>query len=123
MELPSNTGNQPETVLPDWNEKIKFNNLSKDAKRRLENGHFQLYSLNDYLANNGDFLADSLRDKMNEIYSQEKDKFNGDDLFWAIVNYASPKAQYMYQTSVIVIMSKYFETCDIFEEPPQKEAK
>jgi hypothetical protein len=54
---------------------------------------------------------------MNEIYTQEKNEKSGDDLFWAIVNYASPKAEQMYQTSVIVIMSKYFETCDIFEEP------
>jgi hypothetical protein len=58
-----------------------------------------------------------------EIYSQEKENKSGDELFWAIVNSASPKAEQMYQTSVIVIMSKYFETCDIFEEPVQGEVE
>ncbi len=60
---------------------------------------------------------------MNEVYSQEKENKSGDELFWAIVDYASPKAEHMYQTSVIVIMSKYFETCDIFEEPAQEEVE
>ncbi len=118
MKLPLNKREGPKTVLPDWDKKIEFNNLSEPVSHLLNNGYFQLHSLNDYLANNSNFLADSLRDKMNEIYLQEKNnKKNGDDLFWAIVNCASPKVEYVYQTSVIVIMSKYFETCDIFEEP------
>ena len=122
MELPLNKGDLPKAVLPDWDEKIKFNNLSEYTEGLFLNGHIQLHSLNDYLANNSDFLADSLRDKMNEIYFHEKNRNNGDDLFLAIVNCASPKEKFMYQTSVIVIMSKYFETCDVFEEPPQKGA-
>jgi hypothetical protein len=91
--------------------------LSELVANLLDHGCFQLHTLKEYLSNNSDFLADALRNKMNEIYTQEKNEKSGDDLFWAIVNYASPKAEQMYQTSVIVIMSKYFETCDIFEEP------
>ncbi len=123
MQLPLNIGENSKIVLPDWYEKIKFNNLSEPVANLLNNGYFQLHSLNEYLSNNSDFLADSLRDKMNEIFFQEKNKNNGDDLFWAIVNCASPKAKQMYQTSAIVIMSKYFETCDIFEEPQGKGSK
>jgi len=117
MQLPLKQGVASKIVWPDWDGKIIFNNLSKPTAHLLSNGYFQLHFLNDYLSNNSNFLADSLRDKMNEIYSQEKNKCNGDNLFWAIVNCASPKAEQMYQTSAIVIMSKYFETCDIFEEP------
>ena len=123
MQLPLHKGDKSKIVFPDWDEKIKFNSLSEPVAHLLNNGYFQLHSLNEYLSNNSDFLADSLRDKMNEIYSQEKNKNNGDDLFWAIVNFASPKAEQMYQTAVIVIMSKYFETCDIFEEPLRKRSK
>ncbi len=120
MQLPLSKGDKAKIALPDWDEKIKFNNLSEPTAHLLNNGYFQLHALDEYLSNNSDFLADSLRDKMNEIYSQEKDKNNGDDLFWVIVNSTSPKAEQMYQTSVIVIMSKYFESCDVFEEPRQE---
>ena len=121
MKLPLNDGNKSKIVVPDWNEKIKLNVLSESVSQLLNNGSFQLHSLGEYLDNNSDFLADSLRDKMNEVYSHEKENKSGDELFWAIVNSASPKTERMYQTSVIVIISKYFETCDIFEEPVQEE--
>ncbi|MBF0102349.1 MAG: hypothetical protein HQK77_15715 [Desulfobacterales bacterium] len=117
MKLDLNKGDIAKIILPNLDEKIKFNNLSEPIAYLLNNGYFQLHFLNEYLSNNSDFLADSLRDKMNEIYTQEKNKNNGDGLFWAIVNCASPKAEQIYQTAVIIIMSKYFETCDIFEEP------
>ena len=123
MQLPLNTDDKSKIVLPDWNEKIKLNVLSESVSQLLSNGCFQLHSLDAYLKNNSDFLADSLRDKMNEVYLQEKENKSGDELFWAIVNSASPKAEHMYQTSVIVIMSKYFETCDIFEEPVQEDVE
>jgi len=123
MKLPLNKGEQPRIVLPDWNEKIKFNALSDSVSSLLSNGYYQLSSLEDYLKNNGDFFADALRDKMNDIYSQEKENYGGDDLFWAVVDAAIPRAEQAYQTSAIVIMAKYFETCDVFEEPLQKGVK
>lgn len=104
--------------VPDWDEKIKFNNLSELSSRYLNNGYLQIGSLENYLKNNSDFLADALKEKMYQLYITEKDKNQiGDDLFWAIVNHASPKSESSYQSAVIVIMAKYFETCDIFEEP------
>ena len=123
MQLPLNRSDEFRMILPDWNEKIKFNNLSESVANLLNSGYFQVHSLNHYLANNSDFLADSLRDKMNDIYSQEKGKNNGDPLFWAIVDIASPNAMQMYQITTIVVMSKYFETCDIFEEPQRGRAE
>jgi hypothetical protein len=123
MQLPLNTDDKSKIVVPDWNGKIKLNVLSEYVSQLLSNGCIQLHSLDEYLKNNSDFLADSLREKMNGVYSQEKENKSGDELFWAIVNSASPKAEQMYQTSVIVIMSKYFETCDIFEESVQEEVE
>lgn len=121
MQLPLNDCDKPNNILPNWDKKIKFNVLSEFVSQLLVNGCFQSYSLEEYLKNNSDFLADSLRDRMSKVYLQEKENKNGDDLFWGIVDSVSPKAEYMYQTSAIVIMSKYFETCDIFEEPVQEE--
>lgn len=116
MQLPMSKGNKSRIILPDWEEKIRFNILL-EARALLNNGYLHIHFLDEYLSNNSDFLADSLRDRMNEIYLKEKEQHNGDDLFWAIVNYASPNDIFMYQAAVIVIMSKYFETCDVFEEP------
>ena len=121
MKLPLPSGEEANIILPDWKEKIKFNDLSDYIADYLNNGCIHIPSLNKYLSNNSDFLADSLRDKMNDIYVHEKLKKDGDDLFWAIVNSASPKASQSFQAAVIVIMSKYFEACDIFKEPQRED--
>lgn len=123
MHLPLTRGNNLGLVPPNWDDKIKFNGLSKPVSDLLNGGFWQINSLDAHLKNNSNFLADSLRDKMNGIYLQESKYQTGDRLFWAIVNCASPKNEQMYQASVVVIMSKYFETCDIFEEPPKGKTK
>jgi hypothetical protein len=121
MKLPLGRNGENKLKLPDWEIKIKLNSLSPSTEQLLNNGYFHIYSIEEYLSNNSDFAADSLRDKLNEVYIEIKEKFQGDDLFWAIVDHLSPKAEKMYQESVITIMSKYFETCDIFEEPVLEE--
>jgi hypothetical protein len=109
-----------ELILPDWDKKIKFNELSPSVAMRLNNGSIQIASLDVYLNNQGNFLQDELRNKMNEIYISERNNANGDDLFWNIVRQASPRSASVYESAVIVIMSKYFEACDIFERPVEK---
>ena len=120
MLLPLNAKSNYKITLPNWEDKIKFNNLSSETAGLLNSGYTHIQSLEEYLSNNGNFLADALRDQINDIYCQERNKNHGDDLFWAIVERLSPKSQSMYQITVIIIMSKYFETCDIFEEPLEK---
>lgn len=117
MKLPLRKNEEYDVVLPDWDEKVIFNKLSLPVSNLLINGYLQVSSLEEYLENNSDFLADTLRDKINEVYSQERDLYVGDELFWAIVNRLSPRIEQTYQTIVIIIMAKYFETCDIFEDP------
>lgn len=123
MQMPLKTNSEFNILLPDWDGKIKFNNLSDATANLLNGGYIQLYSLEEYLSNNSDFLADSLRDQLNAVYCQEKKSKSGDDLFWAMVECLSPKAQRMYQITVITIMAKYFESCDIFEEPLEEGEK
>lgn len=116
LELPQTKDS--DIVLPEWEEKIKFNNLTSLPAQYLNNGYCQTGSLDQYLKNNGDFLAEELKEKMRQLYVLEKNKgLKNDDLFWAIVNQASPKTESSFQAAVIVIMARYFETCDIFEEP------
>lgn len=117
MGLSLSQHNLANIVYPDWNDKIEFNNLSDGIKHLLNSGMIQVSPLELYIKNNSDFLGDQLRNKMNEIYLPNKESLLGDDLFWAIVNEASPNKRFDCQSATIVIMAKYFEACDIFEEP------
>jgi len=108
---------QEKIVVPNWSAKIIFNNLEGLTEQYLNNGFFQVASLNEYLYNNSDFLADELKNKIKNIYLELSKHYQGNELFWEIVNSLSPNKSSIYQTHIIVIMSKYFETCDIYEEP------
>lgn len=117
MRLPINSDKEYKITLPDLDEKIEFNKLSAITANYLYNGLMKVVYLEEYLENSSNFVADSLRDKLSEVYKKEKENYSGDSLFWEIVDILSPNKQQMYQSIVIIIMSKYFETCDIFEEP------
>lgn len=117
MELPIEYNKEYSITLPNLDEKIQFNGLSGVTENYLYNALLKVVYLEEYLSDNSNFVADSLRDKLNDVYLQEKKQNSEDALFWAIVNQLSPKQEQIYQTTVIIIMAKYFESCDIFEEP------
>jgi hypothetical protein len=102
--------------FPDWDEKIIFNNISKETKQYLDTASFNLGALNEYLANES-FLAEELQKKLIGLYEELKTSYNGDFLFWDIVIKCMPKNEQTFLTPILTIMAKYFESCDIFEEP------
>jgi len=101
---------------PDWNEKIIFNNLGKETKQYLDTASFNLGALNEFLANEN-FLAEELQKKLIGLYDELKPDYNGDFLFWEIANKCMPKNELAFLTPSLTIMAKYFESCDIFEDP------
>lgn len=112
--------------FPDWDEKIVFNKISNETKSLLDTASFNLGALNEFLANEN-FLAEELQKKLIGLYEKLKPSFDnspneysGDNLFWEIVYMCSPKNENTYLSSVFTIMAKYFESCDIFEEPLKK---
>jgi hypothetical protein len=102
--------------FPDWNEKIEFNNLGEHTKNLLNNASYNLHSLEEFLANEN-FLAEELQKKLTGLYFSLKNDFSGDNLFWEIIEKCLPKQEQTYFPSVMTILAKYFESCDIFEEP------
>ena len=104
-------------VYPDWDKKIAFNNLDHSEAKYLNDGFFQLGLLDEYLDNQSNFFADEVKDKIREIYIECSKECSGSDLFWKIVNMISTRAEVSFQSASIVLISKYFETCDVFEEP------
>lgn len=106
---------------PDWNEKIQFNKLGSQSEFLLNNGSQTLGALNTFL-NKQSFLAETLQEKMISIYGKIKSDWRefsttGENVFWEILEQCTPRKEKAFQDAVIVIMAKYFESCDIFEEP------
>lgn len=117
MQLPIQKIPDGPFIAPDWDKKITFNGLSSLTARYLESAYFQVGDLEEYLKDNGDFLAQELKDRIAKLYVSEKNEMSGDDLFMQILSKISPKDMRMYKDAALVIMAKYFEVCDIFEEP------
>jgi len=111
--------NKKENItVPNWTDKINFNGLGISESTKLLNGYFEQASLEKYLKNNSTFTSSELQNRVNSIYlTLSKELDNSIDVFWELVSRLSPRNSADYQSSAIVIMSKYFETCDIFEEP------
>ncbi len=105
-------------IIPEWSEKIIFNGLDGGVEETyLNNGFLQVAYLDEYLHDNSEFLANELKNDIRATYLNLSQKFQGKKLFWKIVNDLLPNKASIYQAHIIVIMSKYFETCDIYEEP------
>ncbi len=114
---PKPTGDERLTVPP-WEEKMLFNGLAgSDAETLLESSFLYVSQLDYYLRNLAEFNSTKLRDEVQKKYRQLCDEYSGRDLFWALVYSVAPKNDKNYVAHVIVILAKYFETCDVFEEP------
>lgn len=109
--------------VPDFGEKIKFNNLSSVVSSLLISSSQQVSILDDYFSANSDFSREHLQKKFISIYNESLESIKNDapnksDLvFFNILENSSPQKSKQVQDAVLVLMSYFFETCDIFEEP------
>lgn len=116
-------------ISPDFDEKIKFNGL-QDNGDWLRAKQREVWQVDDYLSKNGSFTKQHLRDSLSGFYdeslevitSSDSDITVGDLRFAFILNKIAPMHQdhnsdRLRKDAAMVLMSKYFETCDIFEEP------
>ena len=117
MGLDLSVATDSSIAYPDWDDKIQFNDLKELTSQYLNSGSFQVASLDNYLNNESNFFAEEIKNKIREIYTDLKNNHSGDELFWKIVTKISPRQESGIQAAVIVLLAKYFETCDIFEEP------
>lgn len=109
---------------PNFDKKIEFNNLSKYIGTLLNNANHQSYILNEYFSSNSEFTKSDLRDIFNSLYQEaltsiEEQENKNDLVFFYILDKASPLLEKAVKDSVLVLMSYYFEYCDIFEAPQE----
>lgn len=109
-------------VVPDFDDKILFNGLSKAISNRLTTGSYQEGLLLHYF-NESPGTNEVLQKKFHGLYEQAKEAINAnqanfsDKRFFYILEQACVKKTLPIQTSVLVLMAHYFASCDIFEEP------
>jgi hypothetical protein len=82
-------------------------------------------TLDDYFYKNGAAVKQELRDILNDKYKVAQAKVfgdvgdiaRGDLIFFDILTSLVPNPTPAIENAAIVLMTKYFEACDIFEDP------
>lgn len=109
-------------IVPDFDEKITFNNLSGVVNHQLVMGSYQENLLMQYF-NENPGIKEILQKKFHAFYEQakkdipESKEHYADSRFFYILEHACSKRTISIQTSILVLMAYYFSSCDIFEEP------
>ena len=115
--------------VPDFDEKIKFNGLSKIIARRLDSAAINYGDVEVYFENQGDFLRDDIKNRFKQLYNEAKNKISNEEENFAdrrymyILEKSMPREnKNSIQQAVECLLAFYFESCDIFEAPQnQKE--
>lgn len=109
--------------VPDFDQKISFNGLSPEVAILLKNGSFQASVLYEFFENNSGFSRQDLQLRFVSLYEKGKREIaedvenRSDVIFLFILKESLPKLTKSAENAVLVLMSYFFESCDIFEEP------
>lgn len=116
---------------PDFDEKIEFNQLSKNLSHRLKSNSLEVYKIDEFLGEQDDeSLAQELAQTVNSIYKELVEKIPDTDtqknelIYLGLIEELIPKfardkahAQQGYNKVAEIVIAKYFETCDAYEDP------
>jgi hypothetical protein len=118
-------------IVPDLDQKIVFNGL-KTCGHWLKTKQAETWQIDEYFSKNSTYAKQTLRNYLSQLYIESLEEFpeiddaTNDDLgdlrFGAILKKMAPLTDIpaldrLRRDVALVIMAKYFETCDIFEEP------
>lgn len=109
-------------TVPDFDDKIAFNGLSAVVSNLLTTGGYQEGKLREYF-NCNPGVEEALQIRFHALYVAAKEEVSdeqaefADSRFFYILDKACAKKTMAIRNSVIVLMSVYFASCDIFEEP------
>jgi len=115
------SSNESYPTDPNFELKIKFNNLGNVPSGLLNIANIQRGKVEDYFKINSTFAKKRLQKKFSELYKEALKIFDlktqADLIFFYILEKSFPKQDKLTQDAVLVLMAYYFEACDIFEEP------
>lgn len=117
---------------PIWQDKIKINGISELLAQRIKTHNAQRFRVNDYLQSSGIIDSQGIAEQVRAVYSNSK-KYIPDTTkdyitmryFWMVDMLIPPEILHAGQQIVIqayrnvaeIILSYYFETCDVYEDP------
>lgn len=115
---------------PNFCEKIAFNGLTEPVSTQLRFYHYQAAIVNDFLEKRDSGLKQSVAEEISNLYTESKLTIPSIESGAANLRYVwmveklipntmkqnihSMKA---YRDAAQVVLSKYFETCDVYEHP------
>ena len=127
MKLSFNS-NESLITPAEMDEKIRFNNLNKEVSNILNQHSIYTGQLEEYFLNKGEFERAKVQQVLIGIYEESK-KYIKDDVedsssirFFYIVDKIIPEnPNISIMNAIYILMSYYFEACDIFLNPNNKE--
>lgn len=110
---------QEKLIVPNFDEKIKFNNIPEKYGNLLKSYEYQLGYLLDYFNVKGENEVLILRDKFSSLYNEAILSYPNDaeKQFIYIYNGAYPNITNSIGGCILTLMSYFFSNCDIFKEP------
>lgn len=116
-------------IVPDFYKKIEFNNLCRKITTALETATDYAHKLDDFLS---DSYSDNAKVELCNIYrtlyneARELHPNDSNAQFKYILDSSYDKSSNLdmatesaYISNILIIMAKYFSSCDIFEEPKE----
>ncbi len=116
--------------VPDFEDKIKFNHLRGLQADWLNTAGLHIGHIEDYFHNNSEFHRNDIKNVFALYYwdacariSKPASAERSAEIFNEVLHRATPTgASAHIQNTVLALMAFYFESCDIFEEPPAGKA-
>ena len=98
-------------------EKIRKNKLSADVNRNIRLGSVQFPLVKNFI---NDFpdprFSERLKNIFVQIYRELKNELNGDELFYALWDFACGNTNdFNYRAAGLAVLTYFFQQCDVFE--------
>ena len=117
-------------ISAEFDAKLRFNGLEGEAADWLRALSYQTYLIDEFLAARGSYLAQSVAEDMRDLYRQSVEAIPQTDPDAPALRYvwmaerlipsdanAHPHSLKAYREAARVVLSKYFEACNVYEQP------
>lgn len=112
-----------ELQVPDFDEKITYNKLSQRIACDLRSASYQVGNLERFFKENSEYTKNDIQKRVSECYTNATKSIPNDEenysdcVFIKMLDDICPEKTQAIKNAALVLLSYYFELCDIFEKP------